>query len=206
MPIPPSPLPVPSTPAGNPWSHLDEAGSSLTVDAFLTTLMSQVGNALRRTITVPYADTAGLTVSEWRLLALVAHAGELPFSALVVQSTSDKALVSRALRLLEERGLVALLAQGSTPRKKILCSITPAGRQLHDEVMPVARQHQAAALLALTQEAHAKSLGIASRIAAEAIETRALGGLAFSVASAEGGSLAWCTVRGGAIAAAAIPA
>ena len=46
----------------------------------------------------------------------------------------------------------ALLAQGSTPRKKILCSITPAGRQLHDEVMPVARQHQAAALLALTQE------------------------------------------------------
>lgn len=62
------------------------------------------------------------------------------------------ALVSRALRLLEERGLVALLAQGSTPRKKILCSITPAGRQLHDEVMPVARQHQAAALMALTQE------------------------------------------------------
>lgn len=152
MSIPPSPLPVPSTPAGNPWTHLDEAGSSLTIDAFLTTLMSQVGNALRRTITVPYADTAGLTVSEWRLLALVAHAGELPFSALVVQSTSDKALVSRALRLLEERGLVALLAQGSTPRKKILCSITPAGRQLHDEVMPVARQHQAAALLALTQE------------------------------------------------------
>jgi hypothetical protein len=93
-------------PAGNPWTALDEAGSGLTVDAFLTTLMSQVGNALRRTITVPYADAAELTVSEWRLLALIAHAGELPFSALVVQSTSDKALVSRTLRLLEERGLV----------------------------------------------------------------------------------------------------
>lgn len=58
----------------------------------------------------------------------------------------------------------------------------------------------------VTKEAHAKRLGIASRIAAEAIETRALGGLAFSAASAEGGSLAWCVVRGGAIAAAAIPA
>jgi DNA-binding MarR family transcriptional regulator len=139
-------------PAGNPWTALDEAGSGLTVDAFLTTLMSQVGNALRRTITVPYADAAELTVSEWRLLALIAHAGELPFSALVVQSTSDKALVSRTLRLLEERGLVALQAQGSTPRKKILCAITPAGRHLHDEVMPVARRHQAAALRVLTQE------------------------------------------------------
>ncbi|WP_418515125.1 MarR family winged helix-turn-helix transcriptional regulator [Delftia sp. PS-11] len=147
----PSPFPPEaSAPTGNPWIALDEAGSGLTVDDFLTTLMSQVGNALRRTITVPYADAAELTVSEWRLLALIAHAGELPFSALVVQSTSDKALVSRTLRLLEERGLVALQAQGSTPRKRILCTITAAGRQLHDEVMPMARKHQAAALHVLT--------------------------------------------------------
>lgn len=135
-----------------PWSALDESGSTLTVDAFLTTLMSQVGNALRRTITVPYADAAGLTVSEWRLLALIAHAGELPFSALVVQSTSDKALVSRTLRLLQERGLVALQAEGSTPRKKILCTITAEGQRLHDQVMPQARRRQAAALCVLTPE------------------------------------------------------
>lgn len=69
-----------SAAAADPWSDLDEEGTGLTVDAFLTTLMSQVGNALRRTITVPYADGAGLTVSEWRLLSLIAHAGELPFS------------------------------------------------------------------------------------------------------------------------------
>lgn len=148
-PAPPSSPPPPET---GPWADLDESGSTLTVDAFLTTLMSQVGNALRRTITVPYADAAELTVSEWRLLALIAHAGELPFSALVVQSTSDKALVSRTLRLLEERGLVVLHAEGATPRKRIRCAVTPAGRQLHDEVMPVARRHQAAALRVLTPQ------------------------------------------------------
>ena len=152
MSIPPSPLPVPSTPAGNPWTHLDEAGSSLTVDAFLTTLMSQVGNALRRTITVPYADTAGLTVSEWRLLALVAHAGELPFSALVVQSTSDKALVSRALKRLQAKGLVDLQGEGNTPRKKIFCRITEQGETLHAQVMPLARASQAAAIRTLPED------------------------------------------------------
>lgn len=141
-----------SAAAADPWSDLDEEGTGLTVDAFLTTLMSQVGNALRRTITVPYADGAGLTVSEWRLLSLIAHAGELPFSTLVVQSTSDKALVSRTLRLLEERRLVALAAQGSTPRKKILVAITPEGRALHDRVIPIARRNQAAALRVLTPE------------------------------------------------------
>ncbi|CAB5717014.1 homoprotocatechuate degradation operon regulator, HpaR [Delftia tsuruhatensis] len=148
-----SATPSSSPTSGNgPWTDLDESGSTLTVDLFLTTLMSQVGNALRRTITVPYADAAELTVSEWRLLALIAHAGELPFSALVVQSTSDKALVSRTLRLLEERGLVALRAEGHTPRKKILCAITPEGQRLHDQVMPQARRRQAAALRVLTPE------------------------------------------------------
>lgn len=73
-------------------------------------------------------------------------------STLVVQSTSDKALVSRTLRLLEERRLVALAAQGNTPRKKILVSITPEGRALHDRVIPIARRNQAAALRVLTPE------------------------------------------------------
>lgn len=75
-----------------PWSHLNAQGDGLTVDDFITTLMSQVGNALRRTITVPYAEKHDLTVSEWRLLALIAHAGRLAFSDLVIQSTSDKSL------------------------------------------------------------------------------------------------------------------
>ena len=58
---------------------------------------------LRRDLTSAYAGAAGLSVSEWRVLSLVAHAGTLPFGLLVQQSTSDKALVSRTVRLLEER-------------------------------------------------------------------------------------------------------
>ncbi|MDP9877535.1 DNA-binding MarR family transcriptional regulator [Variovorax boronicumulans] len=141
-------------PADNdtPWHDLDAHGTGLSVDVFITTLMSQVGSALRRTITVPYADQFGLTVSEWRLLSLVAHAGRIAFADLVVQSTSDKALVSRALKLLEGRGLVALQAEGNTPRKKLFCAITPSGEALHREAIPIARARQAAALRALAPE------------------------------------------------------
>ena len=135
-----------------PWAELDEAGNGLTVDNFLTTLMSQTGNALRRTITLPYAEEFGLTVSEWRLLSLLAHAKRLPFAELVLQSTSDKALVSRTLRLLEGRGLVEIQAEGATPRKRLTCLITPAGEALHDQVMPIARQRQAAMIRLLTPE------------------------------------------------------
>ncbi|SFN33179.1 MarR family winged helix-turn-helix transcriptional regulator [Variovorax sp. OV329] len=135
-----------------PWHDLDEAGTGLTVDAFITTMMSQVGNALRRTITLPYADQFGLSVSEWRLLSLVAHAQRVAFSDLVLQSTSDKALVSRTLKLLEGRGLVALEAEGNTPRKKIYCVITDSGRELHAQAIPIARARQAAAIRVLPVE------------------------------------------------------
>ncbi|MDM0048666.1 MarR family winged helix-turn-helix transcriptional regulator [Variovorax sp. J22R115] len=138
--------------AATPWTELDEAGTTLTVDAFITTMMSQVGNALRRTITLPYADQFGLSVSEWRVLSLVAHSERLAFSDLVKQSTSDKALVSRTLKLLEARGLVELQAEGNTPRKKVYCAVTAAGKALHAEAIPIARRRQAAAIRVLTPD------------------------------------------------------
>jgi DNA-binding MarR family transcriptional regulator len=144
--------PAQSDEPATPWTHLDETGTNLTVDAFITTMMSQVGNALRRTITLPYADQFGLSVSEWRVLSLVAHAERLAFSDLVTQSTSDKALVSRTLKLLEGRGLVELHAEGNTPRKKVYCAVTPSGKALHSEAIPIARRRQAAAIRVLTPD------------------------------------------------------
>lgn len=141
-----------SSEAKDPWSDLPASGDGLTVDNFLTTVMSQVVNALRRSITLPYAQQFGLTVPEWRLLSLLAHAKSLPFAELVVQSTSDKALVSRTLRLLEKRGFVELVAEGNTPRKALTCSITPSGDALHAKVIPLARRSQAEAIGVMTPE------------------------------------------------------
>ena len=138
-----------------PWTDLDEAGTGLTVDSFITTQMSRVGNALRRTITLPYAETFGLTVAEWRMLSVAAEAGSLPFAELVAQSATDKSLVSRALRLLEGRGLVRLEGQPGAPRKGLVCHIMPAGLKLYEQAMPIARQRQAAMLHVLTREERA---------------------------------------------------
>ncbi|GGH51964.1 hypothetical protein GCM10010975_06060 [Comamonas phosphati] len=157
-----------------PWAQLDKSGEGLTVDDFITTLMSQVGNALRRTITVPYAEKFGLTVSEWRLLALIAHARTLAFSDLVTQSTSDKALVSRTLKLLESRGLVRLHGEGNTPRKKIYCHITEQGDALHAQVIPLARAGQASAICVLPVEERNAMYSALVRLRAYCQQTGAL--------------------------------
>ncbi|CAG9169032.1 MarR family winged helix-turn-helix transcriptional regulator [Cupriavidus respiraculi] len=147
---------------GTPWTDLDEAGSGLTVDNFLTTMLSQLVTALRHSVTLPYAEQFSLTVPEWRLLALLAHTGPISFSELVRLSTSDKALVSRALRMLEGRELVTLEAEGNTPRKKLNCTITQQGLDLHARIMPIARREQAA-VLRLLEPAEREALYLALR-------------------------------------------
>ena len=139
-------------PEADPWSQLSETGDGLTVDNFLTTFMSQVVLALRRSITLPYAEKFGLTVPEWRLLSLLSHAKSLPFAELVLQSTSDKALVSRTVRLLEKRGFVFIETEGNTPRKRLICSISPKGEALHSQVIPLARRSQAEVIRVMTPE------------------------------------------------------
>ena len=133
-----------------PWADIGTDGAHLTVNNFPTTLIVTLANALRRTVTVPYAEQFDLTVSEWRLLSLLTHYVAVPFGDLVALSGSDKALVSRALRMLQERGLVELRQLRGDDR---LCyRVTRRGRVLHDKVIPVARAQQARVLDVLTKD------------------------------------------------------
>lgn len=141
-------------PAGAPcpWSPLDAAGSGLAVHDFLTTMFSQTSNGLRRAITLPYAGRHGLTLSEWRVLSVLAVPGEMPFTELVDQAATDKAQVSRTLQLLSGRGLVRTEALGASRRHGMSCHMTEAGRALVDLVMPEAQRAQAAMLLTLSED------------------------------------------------------
>lgn len=142
----PDPLPD-ALPAPSPWDDLDEAGAGLSVDDFLTTTVHLTANALRRTITQPYAEQFGLTMAEWRMLSVLAHARELPFAELVQRSATDKGQVSRTMRAMGERGLVATRSEAA---RKVTCMITDAGTAVYEQVMPVARRRQAGMIRQMT--------------------------------------------------------
>ncbi len=139
------------TPAPCPWDDLRPDGKGLSVHDFLTTMFSHTSNGLRRTITLPYAERFDLSVSEWRILSVLAHLGSLPFPDVVTEAAADKAQVSRTLQLLGKRGL-ARLEQPPTGRKGMVCHMTPKGQTLYEKVMPEARRSQAAMILKLSPE------------------------------------------------------
>lgn len=134
----------------SPWNQLDESGEGLIVHDFLTVKLSALMGSLKRKVTASYARPAGLTVPEWRLLALIAELGTISFGALVVQSTTDKAQVSRTVKDLEKRGLIAIVPETENDRKRLACSITPEGQALHDQVIGTARRMQAEVICQLS--------------------------------------------------------
>ncbi|MBF23513.1 MAG: MarR family transcriptional regulator [Pusillimonas sp.] len=134
-----------------PWTNVQEDGRNLTVDQFPSTVIVQLANSLRREVTTKYAEKYGLTVSEWRLLSLLARFAPIPFGELVALSGSDKALVSRTLRALEQHGFCKVQPEPGGHKKKLICEITQAGLAKHEIVMPVAQRLQAAVLAQLTK-------------------------------------------------------
>ncbi|VCU68889.1 MarR family protein [Pigmentiphaga humi] len=146
------PLPDPSA-DDCPWIGLDENGTGLSVDDFITTLVVRAANSLRRVVTLPYSDQFGLTMAEWRMLSVVAEAQSLPFSELVRRSETDKSLVSRAMRQLEARGLVVLDAVDAASLKRgLTCRLSRQGQALYDRAMPVAQRAQADMIRVLDDE------------------------------------------------------
>lgn len=152
--------------ASDPWSDLSPDGAGLSVHDFLTTTFSHASNGLRRAITLPYVGQFGLSVSEWRVLSVLAHMDAMPFAELAEQAAADKAQVSRALQLLSSRGLVETRAQGAARRHGTMCHMTDEGRRLYAQVMPLAQRSQAQMILQLSREERRVVYGVLRKLRA----------------------------------------
>jgi DNA-binding MarR family transcriptional regulator len=143
--------------ATRPWSSLKRNGSNLNVEDFLTFKLTRLSNALRNNLTKPYLEEFGLSLPEWRLLALIARFAPMRFSEVTTRSGMDKGQVSRTLRVMEKRGLTKLTTIRTRGRSAealaapVMVSITAKGKSLYKSVLPVARARQAEMLLTLNQ-------------------------------------------------------
>jgi DNA-binding MarR family transcriptional regulator len=75
----------------------------------------------------------GLSLAEWRVLAFVGASGPASASKIGKFGEIDRAEISRAVRRLEERGLIERRPDESH-RKRFIISPTPAGEGLFIEV------------------------------------------------------------------------
>jgi DNA-binding MarR family transcriptional regulator len=96
-----------------------------------------------------YEREFGLTLNEWRIIALLFAAGSLSMSRLAQQAQFDRGLTTRVVGALIERGLADRTSDPMDGRGVVL-QLTPAGKAMVDVVAPVAWQRNEQLLSCLT--------------------------------------------------------
>ena len=121
---------------------LYEWSLSLRLNRLTQMLDRQMGHLL--------AETVGIGYGEWRLLAALSRIGRVPFGAIVEITLIDKALASRGLAALEEKGLVRKAPTAGDGRS-VTIELTIRGKRVVEHVAPLWKARQEHLLLGLTK-------------------------------------------------------
>ena len=113
--------------------------SALRLDKFLPYRLSVASNLSSAVIARAYDRLFAISVPEWRVVALLAETPRATQQELVTLSRMDKMIVSRAVRALVERRLVAR-APDVSDRRAWCLTLTDAGSALYARVVPEARR------------------------------------------------------------------
>lgn len=109
----------------------------LRLDEFLPFRLSITSNLVSETIAGTYQALFGLTIPEWRLVAVIAEEDGTTQQRIGQRTRMDKVTVSRAAIALAERGLIERRPNAEDRRSQRL-HLTGAGAALHAQIAPKA--------------------------------------------------------------------
>lgn len=133
-----------------------EAKQRLDLDHFLPYRLSVLSNRVSGAIARQYSDRFGLSIPEWRVMAVLGQNSAPGLSArdVAARTAMDKVQVSRAVANLAQHKRVQRQADPSDGRITRL-SLTPKGRAIYDEIAPLALHLEELFLAALSPEERA---------------------------------------------------
>lgn len=125
----------------------------LELERFLPYRLSILSNRVSQAIAREYQDRFDLSMTEWRVMAVLARYDGHGLSASEVAACTemDKVAVSRALTRLVAAKRVARRAHDGDKRRSVL-RLSAAGWKVHDAVAPLARAHERSMLGQLTAD------------------------------------------------------
>ena len=121
----------------------------LALAAFLPYRLSILANTVSNAIAREYQGRFGLTIPEWRVMAVLGRFGPDVATGICERTAMDKVTVSRAMNRLIDGGLVNRSADDSD-RRRAIARLTRKGRSVHDKIVPVALEHERRIVSTLT--------------------------------------------------------
>lgn len=142
--------PVSAGPAPRPPGEpATEPGAVFALEHFLPYRLSVLTNTMSRAFARRYGERFGLSIPEWRVMAVLGRFAPLSANEVAERTAMDKVRVSRAVARLMKTGLVDR-ATDSDDRRRSALKLSRAGKRVHDGIIPMARQIEAALLARLS--------------------------------------------------------
>jgi len=124
---------------------------ALSLDRFVPYRLSVLANTVSAALSGAYARRFGLTVPEWRVIAVLARAPGLSAAEVAARTAMDKVAVSRAVASLARGGRVRR-AQATRDRRRSVLTLTSRGRSVYRRIVPLALAYEQRLLEALSAD------------------------------------------------------
>lgn len=121
------------------------------LEDFLPYRLSVAANRVSRLFEERYGAAFGLSIPEWRVMAVLGRFGRLAGREIAARTAMDKVKVSRAVALLMRRRLVLRKTDRDDARVQLL-ELSASGMRMHAAIVPMARELEAELLAGLGAE------------------------------------------------------
>lgn len=118
------------------------SASDFLLEEFLPYELSVAANRISRLFARGYSAAFGLSIAQWRVLAVVGRHGTLSPGQVADATEMDKVKVSRAAATLVEQGLLSQATDPQDGRVRML-RLTGQGAEIHRAIVPLARTLEA---------------------------------------------------------------
>lgn len=126
-----------------------ENGDRLHLEHFLPHRLSVLTNTVSAALAEEYSGRFDLTIPEWRVMAVLAHAPGLSAAEVAARTAMDKVAISRAVaRLMAAGRLRRRPATGD--RRRLALELSRAGRHVYGQIVPWALEYERRLLAVLT--------------------------------------------------------
>jgi len=148
-------------------SKPSSSAETLRLQDFLPYRLAITSNRVSRMVARAYRARFGLSIWEWRVIAILGEGEPSTAQDLADSAAMDKVAVSRAVKALVERGLIARFDHASDRRSSLL-KLTPDGEAVYADISPIALDAEARLLEGFSAEERATLARLLDRIRARA--------------------------------------
>ena len=131
------------------------ANGELDLEHFLPYRLSVLSNTVSSALAGAYARRFGLTIPQWRVVAVLARSPGLSAAGVAERTAMDKVAVSRAVTGLARSGRVRRVLAANDRRRSVL-TLTARGRAVYRQIVPLARAYERRLLGELSQAEQAQ--------------------------------------------------